>query len=48
MVLRKMEIPIKDIIRIYESEDMRTVVEVFVKRIRSAPLASLQKRNRVV
>ena len=34
MVLRKMQIPIKDILRIYESEDMRTVVEVFVNRIR--------------
>lgn len=33
MVLRKMQIPIKDIIRIYESDDMSTVVEVFVDRI---------------
>lgn len=33
MVLRKMQIPIKDIIRIYESKDMSTVVEVFVDRI---------------
>lgn len=33
MVLRKMQIPIKDIIRIYEREDMSTVVEVFVDRI---------------
>ncbi|MDR0287306.1 MAG: MerR family transcriptional regulator [Clostridiales bacterium] len=33
IVLRKMQIPIKDIIRIYESEDMSTVVEVFVDRI---------------
>ena len=33
MVLRKMQIPIKDILRIYESEDMSTVVEVFVDRI---------------
>lgn len=33
MVLRKMQIPIKDIIRIYESEVMSTVVEVFVDRI---------------
>jgi len=33
MVLRKLQIPIKDIIRIYESEDMSTVVEVFVDRI---------------
>lgn len=35
MVLRKMQIPIKDIIRIYESEDMSVVVEAFVDRINS-------------
>ncbi len=34
IVLRKMMIPIKDILRIYESNDMRVVVEVFVNRIR--------------
>ncbi len=34
MVLRKMEIPVKDIIRIYESADMSVVVETFTKRIR--------------
>jgi len=33
MVLRKMQIPIKDILRIYESADMSVVVETFVKRI---------------
>ena len=33
MVLRKMQISIKDIIRIYESKDMSVVVEVFVGRI---------------
>ena len=33
IVLRKMQIPVKDIIRIYESDDMSTVVEVFVGRI---------------
>ena len=33
MILRKMQIPIKDIIRIYESEDMSVVVETFVNRI---------------
>ena len=33
LVLRKMQIPIKDILRIYESEDMSGVVDVFVKRI---------------
>ncbi|MCL2545820.1 MAG: MerR family transcriptional regulator [Oscillospiraceae bacterium] len=34
MVLRKMEIPIKDILRIYENADMSVVVETFVERIR--------------
>ena len=33
MVLRKMQISIKDIIRIYESQDMSVVVETFVDRI---------------
>ncbi|MDF2925479.1 MAG: putative transcriptional regulator [Paenibacillaceae bacterium] len=35
MVLRKMEIPIRDILRIYESTDMGVVVETFVDRIRA-------------
>lgn len=33
IVLRKMEIPIKDILRIYESKDMSVLVETFVERI---------------
>ena len=33
IILRKMQIPIKDIIRIYENADMSTVVEVFVNRM---------------
>jgi DNA-binding transcriptional MerR regulator len=33
MVLRKMQIPVKDILRIYESESMSVVVETFVNRI---------------
>jgi DNA-binding transcriptional MerR regulator len=33
IVLRKMQIPIKDIIRIYESEDMSIVVQTFVDRM---------------
>lgn len=32
IILRKMQISIKDIIRIYENEDMSILVEVFVKR----------------
>lgn len=33
MILRKMQIPIKDIIRIYESPEMSTIVEVFTNKI---------------
>lgn len=33
IILRKMQIPIKDIIRIYESEEMSVVVDTFVNRI---------------
>ena len=33
LILRKMQISIKDIVRIFENEDMSTVVEVFVERI---------------
>ncbi|MDD4495164.1 MAG: MerR family transcriptional regulator [Eubacteriales bacterium] len=33
MVLRKMQIPVKDILRIYESESMSVLVETFVNRI---------------
>lgn len=33
LILRKMQIPVKDIVRIYENEDMSTVVKVFVNRI---------------
>ncbi len=35
MVLRKMQIPVRDILRIYESHDMTVLVESFVKRIQS-------------
>ena len=41
IVLRKMMIPIKDILRIYESNDMRVVVEVFVNRIREIDKESI-------
>ncbi len=34
IILRKMQIPVKDILRIYESESMSVVVETFVSRIR--------------
>lgn len=32
-VLRKMQIPIRDVIRIFESRDMSVVVETFVKSL---------------
>lgn len=41
MILRKMMIPIKDILHIYESSDMSVVVEVFVKRIQEIDRESL-------
>ncbi len=34
MVLRKMQIPIRDILKIFESEDMTALVSVFVEKIR--------------
>lgn len=34
MILRKMQIPVKDIIRIYENPEMSTLVAVFEERIR--------------
>lgn len=48
IVLRKMMVPIKDILRIYESDDMSVVVEVFVHRIQeidreSAALSELRR-----
>lgn len=33
IALRKMQIPIKDIIRIYDSEDMSVVVDAFISRL---------------
>ncbi len=48
IILRKMMIPIKDILRIYKSEDMSIVVDVFVRRVRmideeSAALSELKR-----
>jgi len=50
IVLRKMLIPIKDIIRIYESEDMSVVVETFVKRIRAIDeeVSALEELRQIV
>lgn len=50
MVLRKMQISIKDIIRIYENSDMSTLVEVFVEHIHSldAQTESLAELRRIV
>ena len=50
LVLRKMQIPIKDILRIYEDESMSTVVEVFVERIHAleAQEGALAELKRIV
>jgi DNA-binding transcriptional MerR regulator len=50
MVLRKMQIPIKDIIRIYESEDIRVVVETFVNRIHAIDneIGALTELKRII
>ena len=50
MVLRKMQIPVKDIIRIYESEDMSMVVEAFVNRIQEidTQVNALSELKRIV
>jgi len=50
IVLRKMQIPIKDIIRIYESKDMSVVVEAFVNRIRAIDeeVTALTELKRIV
>lgn len=50
LVLRKMQIPIKDIIRIYESSDMRVLVQTFVGRIEAIneEIASLSELKAIV
>ncbi len=50
MVLRKMQIPVKDILRIYESEDMSVVVETFISRIRAIDdeIGALAELKRIV
>jgi len=50
IVLRKMQIPIKDILRIYESESMGVVVETFVNRIRAIDdeIGALTELKRIV
>ncbi|MDR0896260.1 MAG: MerR family transcriptional regulator [Oscillospiraceae bacterium] len=50
IVLRKMQIPVKDILRIYENEDMTTVVAVFVKRINELDeqVGALSEMKRIV
>ena len=49
IVLRKMQIPIKDIIRIYESEDMSVLVEAFVQKIHAldGEIAALSEMKRI-
>lgn len=50
MVLRKMQIPVRDIIRIYESESMSVVVETFVKRLHAIEreIGALAELKRIV
>ncbi|HEX3021604.1 MAG TPA: MerR family transcriptional regulator, partial [Lachnospiraceae bacterium] len=50
MVLRKMQIPIKDIIRIYESQDMTVLVESYVTRINKIDneIETLSELKRIV
>lgn len=50
MVLRKMQIPLRDILRIYESQDMSVVVETFVNRIREIDeeINALSELKRIV
>lgn len=50
MVLRKMQMPIKDIIRIYESHDISVVVASFVNRIQAIDreMEALSELKRVV
>jgi DNA-binding transcriptional MerR regulator len=50
IVLRKMQIPVKDILRIYESESMSVVVETFVNRIRAIDdeIGALSELKRIV
>lgn len=50
LVLRKMQIPIKDIIRIYESTDMKVLVQTFVGRIEAIneEIATLSELRAIV
>ncbi len=50
LILRKMQISIKDIIRIYENEDMSIVVEVFVDQIHAIDeeVSALSELKRIV
>ena len=50
LVLRKMQIPVRDILRIYDSQDMSVVVETFVHRIREIDeeIDALSELKRIV
>lgn len=50
IVLRKMQIPVKDILRIYENESMSVVVETFVNRISAIDdeIGALAELKRIV
>lgn len=50
LILRKLQIPIKDILRIYRSQDMGVIVETFVNRIKAIEeeVIALSELKRIV
>ncbi len=50
LILRKLQIPIKDILRIYQSQDMGVIVETFVNRIKAIEeeVIALSELKRIV
>ena len=50
IILRKMQIPVKDIIRIYENPEMTTVVEVFTGKLREIDrdVTALSELKRII
>jgi len=50
MVLRKMQIPIKDIVRIYESREMSAITQVFVDKINEidSEVTALSELKRII
>jgi len=50
IILRKMQIPVKDIVRIYENPEMTTVVEVFADKLREIDrdVTALSELKRII